>query len=92
MEQASSVNELTNINAISLHPNPAKDKLELNVSQNLFQNADGIIMDINGREISRTVINKTKTEIDISILSKGIYFMKYINENGLVKISKFIKE
>jgi hypothetical protein len=88
----SSVNELTNINAISLYPNPAKDKLELNVSQNLFQNADGIIMDINGREISRTVINKTKTEIDISILSKGIYFMKYINENGLVKISKFIKE
>jgi hypothetical protein len=77
---------------ISLYPNPAKDKLELNVSQNSFQNADGIITDINGREISRTAINKTKTEIDISILTKGIYFMKYVNENGFVKTTKFIKE
>jgi len=92
VQSQSNVNELINSDVISLYPNPAKDKLELNVSQNSFQNADGIITDINGREISRTAINKTKTEIDISILTKGIYFMKYVSENGFVKTTKFIKE
>jgi hypothetical protein len=92
VQGASNVGEIKNINSISLYPNPSKDKVEIIVSEDAFQGAEAILTDINGQEVSRTVIHSAKTELEISNLSKGIYFLKFVAENGCVKTMKFIKE
>jgi hypothetical protein len=92
VQGASNVGEINNINSISLYPNPSKDKVKISVSEDAFQGAEAILIDINGQEVSRTTIHSAKTELEISNLSKGIYFLKFVAENGYVKTMKFIKE
>ena len=92
VQTPSSIGELNNSISISLYPNPAKEKLEINVMENSLQNVEAILMDMNCREVSRTEIHASKTEIDLSTLSKGVYFVKFVNESGFAKTMKFIKE
>ena len=92
VQSPSFVSELNNSSTINLYPNPSKEKLGINVSENSIQNAEAILYDMNGREVSRTAIHAAKTELEISALSKGVYFVKFVNERGFVKTMKFIKE
>lgn len=93
VQSPSVVNELNNENTISLYPNPAKEKLLINVSNNTsIQNAEAIMLDMNGREILRTSIHSARTELEVSSLSKGVYFVKFVNDSGLVRTLKFMKE
>lgn len=74
---------------ISIYPNPVKNNLQLSVSdKNLLDNSYQII-DINGRIISEGDIKNDVNEINVSNLSKGMYFLKIKNLN-ITK--KFIKE
>lgn len=83
-----SVNEFEKNNAISIYPNPAKNNLKVSLlNKNLLNNGYQII-DINGRIISEGSIKNDVSEINISDLSKGIYFLKIKNLN-ITK--KFIK-
>lgn len=93
VQSASNVSELADNNIISLYPNPAKDKLEINISGIAYQNnAEAAIIDMNGREVMKKSINAVKTEIEITGLTKGVYFVKLVNESGYLKTVKFIKE
>jgi hypothetical protein len=92
VQGASNVRELNNINSISLYPKPAKDKIEISVSDETFQGTEAILINMNGQEFSRTAIHSAKTELGISSLSKGIYFVKFVNESGYSKTMKFIKD
>ncbi|HXP52451.1 MAG TPA: T9SS type A sorting domain-containing protein, partial [Bacteroidia bacterium] len=81
--------------AISLYPNPAADKL--NIEFNL-QNPEGEttikINDLLGKEVLTTstflTSNKTIT-IDINTLAKGVYFIQVVNDTT-TKVFKFIKQ
>jgi hypothetical protein len=66
--------------------------LEINVLASLSQNAHISIVDMNARVVISKEMSAAKTELDIATLSKGIYFVKLIDEAGLVKTAKFIKE
>jgi hypothetical protein len=44
-----------------------------------------------GQEVLKQTIKNTKTQIDISSLSSGIYFVKLINDKQ-VEVRKIIKE
>ncbi len=58
---------------ISLYPNPAKAKLYL---KSMTKFSSGTITDVTGKVHLHAAINNAEQMIDISELSKGIYFLK----------------
>lgn len=75
-------------NMISIYPNPSTNKLTINNKNNLSINSV-LISDTNGRTIFES--KNDLSTIDISDLSKGIYFLEIATDSGKV-IKKFIKE
>ena len=72
---------------ISLYPNPAFNKLNIETPS-----ASEIeILNIQGQLIKRIAANENNTSIDISAFAKGMYFIKVKTEKGLV-VKKFVKE
>lgn len=80
------------ISQFLIYPNPAKDKLILN-SKVGTGNLKTVIYTIEGKIISTQNLSfERQTSIDISNLSKGIYFMNLETEGGKIQTKKFIKE
>ena len=76
-----------NPESINLFPNPAKDNLEITSNQ-IITNL--ILIDINGRVLKSIAISNRDYNLDISSLSKGVYFLEV--ESGVSKSTKkFIK-
>jgi hypothetical protein len=86
-----STNDLkSNKNQMSVYPNPATDKLFI-VNSNPSNGNSVVINDILGRTCIAILNQKTET-INIESLNKGIYFIKLIDANASVSITKLIKE
>lgn len=86
-----SVNSIeTTQGAISLHPNPVKDILYLNIA-----NATGsyrvVVTDLTGRDVKSFELNSNTRSIDVADLQSGQYIIKAIN-NDKVFSSRFIKQ
>ena len=84
----------TKQNTFNCYPNPATDKIAIEVF-NLSGSDNNVITlsDLSGKELIKQELSNLseKTEIDISKLSAGIYFLKLINDNK-VEIQKIIKK
>jgi L-ascorbate metabolism protein UlaG (beta-lactamase superfamily) len=82
-----SINSSKNNITISFYPNPATDKIYINNTQNSQTFVQ--IFDLNGK----LVLNEYTSNgtIDISDLSKGIYFVKSVNYQNVI-INKLVKE
>ncbi len=87
---ASLINENENENGISIYPNPTNTALTIELEP---KNTESTltICNINGQELNRQYIKKCKTQIDISNLASGVYFVK-LSGDKIFKIKKFIKE
>ena len=89
-----SINELTNSPEISLFPNPGTSTLTLEIKDNTNNNLPSniIITDVLGETVYKqsAPINNHPT-IDISQLSKGIYFLEVQTEKGITR-KKFAKQ
>ncbi|MBA3680861.1 MAG: T9SS type A sorting domain-containing protein [Bacteroidetes bacterium] len=73
---------------ISLYPNPTNSVLNINSDAELISGM--IIRDVTGKEI---LSGKTNTQINVSSLEAGVYFISLFDENEkLVCIKKFIKQ
>ena len=74
----------------NLHPNPANDQmiLEINKVKPLFIEAT----DISGKtsEIDFVSVGASNYELNVKMLSKGIYSLKVVTENG-VAVERFVK-
>ena len=72
----------SNSTIISLYPNPANDKVKLEI-KGLTKSTNVIVYDINGREVRQFNINAEQTELEIEVkdLPKGIYNVKILNNN-----------
>lgn len=76
-------------NIVKIYPNPATDIL--NIESTLLIEELNVI-DITGKKvIIENNIDKTAS-IDIQTLNAGMYFIHITDENGSVKVSKFIKK
>ncbi len=82
-----------NQSSISIHPNPANGHLEVQIKDLGFTNVELRIYDVLGREVlnSPTSNPLSPINIDISSLSKGIYFLKATNGREQKQI-RFVKE
>ena len=83
------VNIFENENKLKVYPNPTASQftLELKESNEAFLK----IIDFNGRILSEQSINTDKSIVDISNLSKGIYFLQ-ISTNKFTVNKKIVKE
>jgi PKD repeat protein len=72
---------------LKLYPNPASDHITVEAPSA----SSIIIRDITGRTVVTKELNEVKSEIDVSTLSRGTYFM-ILNMNGMITQKKFIKQ
>jgi PKD repeat protein len=78
-------------NGSSIYPNPAQDVLYINgvFDNSNFDNKNITVIDVLGKTVISTVINKVNFSLDIAHLNKGVYFIQL--NNGSVT-HKLIKE
>lgn len=84
-----SVNSIDVNSGLNVFPSPASNEITVHVNELTKVNAL-LILNIEGQELVRKVLEANLTKIDISHFSNGIYFIKYENENGIVT-QKLIK-
>ena len=74
--------------SFTVYPNPVQNKLtiETNCKESILS-----ISDINGEEMMKQQVKESKTQIDLSSLKNGVYFVKVINNKTSV-VKKIIKE
>ncbi len=73
----------------TFYPNPANDKITIETSPSPVISQLSI-MNLDGQEVLTRQINQTKTQIDISSLPSGVYFVRVTNDKT-VEVGKFIK-
>ena len=75
---------------IYIYPIPAFEKISVEISP-MIKESMLTIYNISGQELIKQQIKNNKTEIDISNLTRGIYFVKLIT-GKTVEVRKIIKE
>ncbi len=73
---------------ISIYPNPVVNVLSVKID-NLFETTC-TIRDLNGRILSQTNF-QNNTQVDVSYLKSGIYFIELFSENERIYVDKIIK-
>ena len=82
------INEIELKKKINIFPNPAKDVLQIEVSDDT--EIEGIeLFDIEGKRVK--IFNKIDTSLNISALSSGTYFLKFSTGEGVL-IKKVVIE
>ena len=77
-------------NQFSVYPNPAHEKITIEIP-GTAKESTLTILNINGQETLSYKITESKTQIDISKLTTGVYFVKLITDKT-VDVSKVIIE
>ncbi len=77
------------LGVMNVHPNPAKDVLNIETNFQTKENLTIKITDVIGREILVLDYNK---QLDISFLEKGIYFVSILHGSKTLGVRKIIKE
>ena len=91
-EMPEGIEELDNSNDLLVYPNPANDKITIDrLSSNANTGNEISIYDLQGKLLLKQPLYQTKTDINISDLAAGIYFIKWAGEEGVV-VKKFVKE
>jgi N-acetylneuraminic acid mutarotase len=84
------INSISNHSSVEVYPNPVKDKFIIE-STDLTEKANLSIFNSNGSKVMERQIPEINTEIDVSMLPMGLYFLRL--ENGkLIEKGKIVKE
>ena len=78
-------------NNLTLFPNPSNGFIHINLGENNLNNANIHVLDLHGKLLLSKQITSQKTTINLNNYSKGIYLIKFSNQNGS-KIYKVIKD
>jgi hypothetical protein len=76
-----SVQDITNENqGIHVFPNPATDILIIESTSIAITTIN--LRDLSGKLLVKDIVSSSKTQLDISQLSKGVYLVECVTENG----------
>ena len=79
--------ELTIKGTVSLYPVPATDRITISIAGIAFLKTMATILDNNGRLVIQQLINTNQQDIDISMLSAGIYFVQ-LSDGKTIRFQK----
>jgi hypothetical protein len=71
----------------TVYPNPARDKITINISDNSLLHTKALLTDANGKVLQRISINSTGTPVNLSQYVRGTYLVKF-QDGSSVKIVK----
>ena len=75
----------------NFYPNPSNDIIQISSLGEEIKSTS--IIDLTGNIIlNENPLNKYKTELSITTLATGIYFLNVKSTSGIVKIFKLVKE
>lgn len=77
-------------NFATIYPNPANDFLQVQIDANTSSSTLLRIFDITGKTIRETTIIQSNSQVPVSDLKPGIYFIELINTNSERQINKLI--
>jgi hypothetical protein len=84
------IDEKQNSN-ITVSPNPTADFITISILENELQNAQYLLLDINGKLILQNNIQDTQTKISFTELAKATYFVVVLTNKQKTKTFKIIK-
>ncbi|MEI6185265.1 MAG: T9SS type A sorting domain-containing protein, partial [Bacteroidota bacterium] len=80
----------------NIYPNPVESTLKINYSTPNAGNSTVVLIDAVGRIVDQTVVNSmegdNQQQIELSKLSKGQYFLQFINSAGKSNVIKVVKK
>ncbi|MCB9235716.1 MAG: T9SS type A sorting domain-containing protein [Bacteroidia bacterium] len=74
---------------VKVYPNPAQDKVQVELDD--FHEIKWGLRDLSGKLLRSGKLHSQKTEIDLSGLNQGIYFLQFQSESGHKITRKLIK-
>lgn len=81
------INDAINLPSFTIYPNPASEFITIETSE--FNSGTSIqIMDLTGKIIKSESLQSNTQQLDVSHLSKGLYFIKIQNNKGLYTVKK----
>ena len=86
----SSLAEIKDAIEVNLYPNPAKDKVYLEI-KGFEKGVKAVLSDLQGRILKEIEINTERMEIELNSLSSGVYYLKVFDIHSTQTI-KIIKE
>jgi len=84
------VEEIIYKDEIAITPNPANDKITIS-SPALTGNTLLSVFNVSGEKVFERQLTGTETQIDISALPQGVYFVRVQDEKG-IEVGKIIKQ
>jgi len=84
------INELNNQEYFSVFPNPAKDKIVIEIPD-VTEECNLTIVNIEGHRLLQQIITEPTTTIDVGTLPSGVYLVKVAGEKR-VQVGKFVKQ
>ena len=81
---------LSNESIVSLYPNPAKDKITMEL--NYIENVSIQITDITGKQLQKIEATDFTLEFSVADLAQGLYFVNVMVANKLLQVEKIVKQ
>ncbi len=76
--------------SVLVYPNPAQDKINIELGElKATDEVRFVLRNMLGVEVSKNIINQTKTEVNVEPFAKGIYILEII-KNGKRTIKKIV--
>jgi len=89
-DQLLGIKENTLQQKVKLFPNPASSSIQINIDASVsFENYT--IYDVNGKKVMSGKTNGSNTSLEVSNLSKGLYFITLKGDQGVVSL-QFVKK
>ncbi len=87
------LNEALAENSVSIYPNPASDRLTVNLTEELFSTTTSIeVYDALGKIVKVVSVSSEQTSINIGDFASGVYTCRLITSSNQTIIKRFVKE
>lgn len=87
------VPSIKGLETVKIFPNPAKDRVSISIDPNTFnKNTKFVVINLLGETVFSINLEQAVTEININMLSKGIYFYQLENSQQRLHLEKLVVE